>query len=82
MTRFQISNESWGYVVEAYFPDKDGMERWQPLRNFGDRQGDAMSFRDYDCPELSDAQIRMLIVRYDWQTCYVRIGKNRYYKQH
>ena len=82
MTRFQVSSEPWGYVVEAYFPDTDGCERWQPLRNFGDRQGDAIDFRDIDCPELSDANIKALISRYDWKTCYARYKKNVYYKQH
>lgn len=81
MTRFQISNEPWGYVVEAYFPDKDGIERWLPLRNFGDRQGDALDFRDIDCPVLSDENIRVLINRYDWKVRYVRMEKHRFYKQ-
>ena len=82
MKRFQVSNEPWGYVVEAYFPDSDGCERWQPLRNFGDRQGDAIDFCNIDCPDLSDANIRALINRYDWKTAYARYKKNVYYKQH
>lgn len=81
MTRFQISNEPWGYVVEAYYPDKDGTERWLPLRNFGDRQGDAIDFRDIDCPELTDVLIRGLINRYNPQVRYVRHRKHVFFKQ-
>ena len=81
MKRFQINNTSWGYVVEAYWPDKDGLERWQPLRNFGDRKGDAIDFRDIDCPDLSDANIKFLIAKYDANRKYVRLRKGQYYKQ-
>lgn len=80
MKRFQISNNPEGYVVEAFWPDADGMERWMPLRNFGDRQGDAIDYRDIDCPELSDTMIRALIKAYDKDRRYARSGKGRYYR--
>ena len=77
---FEINNTDHGYVVEAYWPDKDGNRHWEPLRNFGDRQGDARDFMNVDCPELSDANIKALINRYDPSVRYIRVEKHKFYK--
>ena len=77
---FQISNTDKGYVVEAFWPDKDGNRHWEPLRNFGDRQGDAIEYRDIDCPELDDKTIRIIIERYDPDVRYMRVKKHRFYR--
>jgi len=79
---FQICNMPHGYVVEAHIMDSDGVFRWHPLRNFGDRQGDARAFMEYDCRELEDNVIRALIRRYDPIVKYIRFGKNRFNMQH
>lgn len=78
---FQISNEPHGYVVEVYIMDKDGIMRWRPLRNFGDRQGDARAFKEFDCPVLDEPVLRTLINRYDPAVKYMRLDKHRFYKQ-
>lgn len=82
MGSFQIANEPWGYVVEAHWQDEDGVYRWHPLRNFGDRQGDALDFCHHDCPSYEPAVIKTLIGRYDWKVKYVRLDGNHFYKQH
>lgn len=53
--QFQVSNTPDGYIVEAnVVTDFNSLiGSWRPLRNFGDRQGDAIAFRDIDCPEGS-----------------------------
>ncbi len=77
----QIENTKAGYVVSVYIADTTDRYHWENLRNFGDRQGDAIEFRDWDLPGLPDAQIRQLIRQFDIKTKYVRLGKNRYGKQ-
>ena len=75
-------NTPHGYVVSVYYDlTGSGSYHWEKLRNFGDRQGDAIEFREYDLPGLSDANIRQLIRQFDINTKYIRLGKNRYGKQ-
>ena len=81
MAQFQISNEPWGYVVEVYWPDAFGNYHWHPLRNFGDRQGDAIDFRDIDCPTYEPKLIQTLIKMYDKQNKYKRLDGRRLYRQ-
>lgn len=77
---FQISNEPHGYVVEVHYQDIDGIFRWHPLRNFGERQGDAKLFKGVDCPKLEDWQIRVLIKGYDPDIKYERISDRKFKK--
>ena len=75
---FQICNEPHGYVVEVHYPDNDGISRWHPLRNFGERQGDARLFKEVDCPKLEDWQIRALIKGYNHEVKYERISDRKF----
>lgn len=70
-----------GYEVAVLMEDERGLRRWLPLRNFGERQGDAICFKYYDCPELTDAQLRMLIKRFDRNVKYERINSRHFIKQ-
>lgn len=70
-----------GYEVCILMHDERGLLRWQPLRNFGDRQGDARIFKEVDCPDLTDTQIRMLVKKFDRNVKYVRINSRRFIKQ-
>ena len=70
---FEVANTPEGFVVYAY---DDGY--WMPLRNFGERQGDARDFAFVDCPELSTLAIRALEKRYDSEAIDERTGKLRY----
>lgn len=83
LMQFQISNTPQGYVVEAYVIDDPNSLRghWHPLRNFGDRQGDAIAFRDFDAPQLPDAHIRALIKAYNPETKYIRVNGQKFIKQ-
>lgn len=54
-----------GYTVTVKLLDADGCTRFYPLRSFGERQGDAIDFQLYDCPKMSEAQIRALAWKYD-----------------
>ncbi|MBR5395775.1 MAG: hypothetical protein IK144_11965 [Bacteroidaceae bacterium] len=74
-------NYNNGYEVAVLMEDARGLRRWLPLRNFGDRQGDAKCFKYYDCPKLTDAQLRMLIKRFDRNVKYERINGRRFVKQ-
>lgn len=74
-------NYNDGYEVAVLMEDERGLRRWLPLRNFGDRQGDAIVFKYNDCPKLSDAQLRMLIKRFDRNVKYERINERRFVKQ-
>ena len=70
---FQVGNTPEGYVVSCYH---DG--NWHPLRNFGERQGDAFAFRDWDCPHLDDAHIRMLERAYSKDKRYIRHSSTKF----
>lgn len=69
---FQVSNTSVGYVVEAHIPDAQMSFHWEPLRNFGTRQGDARDYAYVDCPQLSDREIRQTASAYDAGRTYIR----------
>lgn len=72
-----------GYVVTVILPDPNlgGYLRHFPLRNFGDREGDAKAFKYLDCPDLTDTQIRMLIKNYNPAVKYQRISGRKFVKQ-
>ena len=53
-----------GYEVTVLMVGEHGYLRHFTLRNFGEHQGDARIFKEADCPNLTDAQIRMLIKNY------------------
>lgn len=66
-----------GYIVNVLYDMGDGM-RWHPLRNFGDHQGDSIAFKDYDCPGLTDAQVKILIRNYSKDKTYKRINSRKF----
>lgn len=71
---FQVAELNGDYIVEAYIIEDPNSTRgyWHPLRNFGCRQGDAFAFRDWDCPKLTDNQLRLLVKNYDRERRYIR----------
>ena len=71
--QFQIENNPEGYVVSWY----DG-EHWRPLRNFGEYEGHALTFRLYDCPKLDLWQLEALAKAYDKTKIYSRISATRF----
>lgn len=74
-------NYNNGYEVAVLMEDERGQRRWMPLRNFGERQGDAKCFKYYDCPDLTDTQLRMLIKHFDRSVKYERINGKRFVRQ-
>ena len=76
----QIENTPDGYIVGVYLRDGNGYGQWHRLRNFGDRQGDAIEFREYDLPEFTDQQIKLFIRTFDVGQKYMRKTKGRYVK--
>ena len=76
----QIENTPDGYIVGAYLRDGNGYGHWYRLRNFGDRQGDAIAFREYDLPTFSNQQIKLFIKTFDVGKKYMRKEKGRYVK--
>ena len=79
--KFEVNNTQDGYIVEAYISDGTGYGQWYPLRNFGNRQGDARDFMLYDCPKLTDLELKCLIRNFDIKTKYARIGRRRFIKE-
>lgn len=76
----QIENTPDGYIVGVYLRDGNGYGQWHRLRNFGDRQGDAIAFRGYDLPEFSYQQIELFIKTFNAGQKYMRKTKGRYVK--
>lgn len=76
----QIENTPDGYIVGVYLRDGNGYGQWHRLRNFGDRQGDAIEFREYDLPGFTDQQINLFIKTFDVGQKYMRKTKGRYVK--
>lgn len=70
-----------GYEVTVLMEDERGLRRWFPLRNFGDRQGDAKMFKYMDCPKLTDVQIRMLIKYFNRSIKYERVNGRKFIRQ-
>lgn len=78
---FAINYED-GYVVCLVAYDEQWKrKRFFPLRNFGEHQGDARLFKEVDCPNLSDTQLRLLIKSYNPNTKYKRINSRRFVKE-
>ena len=67
-----------GYEVCDLTSDENNIRKWKPLRNFGDHQGAARIFKEEECPDLSDAQIKLLIKNFKREVKYQRIGHQRY----
>ena len=76
----QIENTPDGYIVGVYLRDGNGYGQWHRLRNFGDYQGDAIEFREYDLPTFSDQQINLFIKTFNISQKYTRKAKGRYVK--
>ena len=76
----QIENTPDGYIVGVYLRDGNGNGNWYRLRNFGDSQGDAIAFREYDLPTFSNQQIELFIKTFDVGKKYMRKEKGRYVK--
>lgn len=77
----QIENTPDGYIVGVYLRDGNGYGQWHRLRNFGDRQGDAIEFRDYDLSGFTDQQINLFVKTFDVGKKYMRQEKGRYVKK-
>ena len=77
---FQIREHNGDYIVEAYIVEDANSLRgyWHPLRNFGERQGDAICYKDYDCPKLDDAMLRLLIKQYKPERKYIRKSSTQF----
>lgn len=71
-------NWNEGYEVCVLTEDERGLRRWMPLRNFGEHQGDARIFKEADCPDLTDTQIRLLIKSFDRKKKYKRINSKTF----
>jgi len=80
MMRFFIRNDrdSNGYLVMVRMENANGFRWCSPMRNFGDRQSDAMNFRDWDCPKFTETQIKAFVTSYKPNEKYKRIGFRKY----
>lgn len=76
-----ISNTPDGYVVSARFQMQgEKEERWHKVKNFGDRQGDAIVFRDIDLATLDFNRVALMAKKYNGRK-FKRIKKGRYEPQ-
>lgn len=76
----QIENTPQGYIVGAFLRDDRGYGSWVRLRNFGDRQGDAIEFREWDLPDFSVQEIRMFAKTFKIENKYKRVARRHYVK--
>lgn len=70
-----------GYEVCVVWANAMGYITTEPLRNFGDRQGDAKIYQQHDCQHLSVAQLRALVKNFDRRVKYHRISERRFIRQ-
>ena len=68
-----------GYVIALTKMWDDGQIHIKPLRKFYE-QGDAIAFREFDCPHLSETQIKMLVKQYNPNVKYRRINSKHFSK--
>lgn len=79
---FQIENTHDGFVVSAFVCDTPSTHKqWKPLRNFGDRQSDAILFKNEDCPRLNEFALKSLINGYGRAIKYRRVNNRKFIKQ-
>ena len=76
---FQINNTPDGYVVEIY-REVGAFYVWAKLANFGDNQGDARFFKEYDAPRLTEKEIQTLISTYDKREIFRKLATGHYQK--
>lgn len=79
--RFQKVCTNDGIVVEAQFEETSGLSHWRPLRNFGWLEGHANEFKDIDCPNMEERQLKMLADRYRPEVKYYRVNGKQFKKQ-
>lgn len=77
----QVENIKGCYIVGVYFADGNGGGQWVRLRNFGERQGDAFAYRDYDVPKLTDAELRLTARAFKMENRYKRVNFKHYDKE-
>lgn len=66
-----------GFVVTLTRIWEDGRLHEKPLRKFKE-QGDAMVFKNHDCPRLTELQIKMLVKNYDPAKKFTRIDEKHF----
>lgn len=78
---FQVRIENDCYVVDGYFTiGNETIQHWHPLRKF-DFEGDAIAFKNWDCPDFGWGMLVMLAKNYDKNSIYQRLDKNRYLRR-
>lgn len=75
-------NYNEGYEVCVVWANAEGYIITEPLRNFGDRQGDAKIYQLHDCHHLSVEQLRALVRNFDRHVKYNRINERLFIKEY
>lgn len=76
-----VLNYNEGYEVCVVMCNERGQLTTMPLRNFGDRQGDAKIYQEHDCPHLSLEQVKSLAKGFKRSVKYKRISERRFVKE-
>lgn len=74
---YQINYTTDGYIVEVF---NTNTGHWDPIANFGDNQGDARYFMEYDAPRLPNPQLRDLVEDYDKVEIFHKLAAGHYQK--
>ena len=70
-----------GYVVQSFFTlPPDNHDKWHSIRNFGDRQSDAIEFKN-DIMNIDECRLRALAKMYNPKVRYIRIDSRNFKKQ-
>lgn len=77
---FYSINYDNGYIVTCSGHWADGNFKSDlPLRKFKN-EGDAKIFKEHDCPQLTDSQLKALVKHYNPNVKFIRLGENKYRK--
>lgn len=74
----QVEDTPNGYIVGAFIYDEQGNGHWHRLRNFGERQGDAIEFREWDLPKMTLPEIKAFARTFRLGVTYIRKGFKNY----
>ena len=78
---FQVKIDGDCYVVECYFTiGTETIPHWHPLRKFL-YQGDAIGYKNWDCPDLGWEMLVQLAKKYDNGVAFERLDKNRFLRR-
>lgn len=78
--RFIIQQSNDDYIVYwlEWDSETQSYEKPRPMKNFGNWQSDALEYKNYDCPQFTERQLKLAVNNYDKNKRYQRNGFRNY----